>query len=170
MKKLLLPTLLIFASLHGEQQTNPVDALRNMWDHRTEYEGAIRITLGELSYKANDFDELMKVEKLNISNPYVSDITPLSGLKNLKSLDLSGTFVSDISALAALENLEWLNLANTQVADISVLYGLRNLKYVDLFNSNVQEEQLKGLESVQHMRLKKDKNVIFSPTLYFMTL
>ncbi len=167
MKKLLLPIFLMFASLHGERQAISVDGLRDMWNHRTEHAGALRVTLEVLSQKAKYFDELVVMSKLDLSNSYITDLAPLAGLKNLKSLDLSGTFVADISALAALENLESLNLANTMVADITALYNLKNLTYVDLFNSNVQEEQLKGLKYVHNMRLKSDKNLEQPPYSVF---
>ena len=63
---------------------------------------------------------------------YISDVSPLSGLSNLQKLDLEQNRVGDISALAALSNLESLYLHRNLVSDISPLSGLIHLTWVDL--------------------------------------
>ena len=66
--------------------------------------------------------QLKNLEKLSLIGTPVSDLSPLTELKKLETLFLNGTHVSDLSPLAELKNLKWLYLMDTPVSNLSVLY------------------------------------------------
>ncbi|MCP5106543.1 MAG: hypothetical protein GY950_24375, partial [bacterium] len=74
--------------------------------------------LEALPASLSKFDHL---EKLNLFDNEISDISILGELKNLTSLSLSLTGISDISILAELKNLTRLSLSLTGISDISIL-------------------------------------------------
>ena len=57
-----------------------------------------------------------------------SDLSPLSGLINLKRLDFDSKNVSNLSPLSRLTKLEYLHFTDTNVSDFSPLAGLINLE------------------------------------------
>lgn len=61
-------------------------------------------------------------------------------------IDLFRTQVSDVSALSGLKDLQVLYLNHTQVSDVSALYGLTGLQDLDLSNTNVSD--LRGLRGL----------------------
>ena len=70
---------------------------------------------------------------------YVSDLTPLVELLNLKRLDLRGNDISDISSLASLTKLEWLDLSSNDISDISPLAGLTSLTFLRINNNEISD-------------------------------
>jgi Leucine-rich repeat (LRR) protein len=86
-----------------------------------------------------------RVGGVQFTDTQVSDLSPLSELKNLRYLLLSNTQVSDLSPLAELKNLYYLQLGGTQVSDLSPLVELKNLTHLDLRNTLVSEEQVEEL-------------------------
>ncbi len=72
-----------------------------------------------------------------VNSNEISDLSPLSGLTNLRTLSLSFNRLSDVSALSNLTNLTWLNLgANDLTGGIpSWLGNLTNLEVLHLFNN-----------------------------------
>ena len=69
----------------------------------------------------------------------LSDLSPLSKLKNLTELYLIDTQVSDISPLANLKNLTRLDLEDNQIVDITPLAELKNLTSLDLRNNHISD-------------------------------
>ncbi len=69
----------------------------------------------------------------------LSDISALSGLKNLIELDLSTNQLTDISPLSRLMNLKSLDLSFNQLSNISALSGLRNLLRLDLRENKIKK-------------------------------
>lgn len=83
--------------------------------------------------------ELKNLEKLYLSNNLIKDISPLSDLTNLKELYLFDNYISDITSLRKLTNLETLYLTRNPVVDISPLGNLINLKYLSLEDTPVND-------------------------------
>jgi internalin A len=69
---------------------------------------------------------------LSLGNNQVSEISPLSGLSNLRMLSLSSNQISDISPLSGLIGLTDLSLGNNQVSEISPLSGLIGLTLLNI--------------------------------------
>ncbi|UEM22042.1 leucine-rich repeat domain-containing protein [Skermanella mucosa] len=85
---------------------------------------------------------------------FVSDLSPLSGLKGLQSLDLMDTGVTDVSALSGLTGLEYLDLGRTGVTDVSALSGLTGLQILDLSGTGVTDvSALSGLTGLEYLDL-----------------
>ncbi|MCL2633847.1 MAG: sigma-70 family RNA polymerase sigma factor [Oscillospiraceae bacterium] len=73
---------------------------------------------------------------LHLFGNQITDISPLSGLTNLRHLSLSYNQITDISALSGMTNMTTLNLDRNQITDISPLHGLINLEYLSVqYNS-----------------------------------
>ena len=70
-----------------------------------------------------------------ICNYKVSNLEPLSDLKNLEILDLSTNNISDVSPLRVLVNLEELYLYSNQITDVSSLSTLTKLKKLNVENN-----------------------------------
>jgi len=101
---------------------------------------------------------LKNLDYLNLhSNPEISSITPLKQLTNLHTLILANIPIGDsIETLAYLHQLKYLNLRNTNLADISVLARLTNLEYLNLHsNSNIQSiEPVRKMTGIQTLILE----------------
>lgn len=69
----------------------------------------------------------------------VSDLSPLSGLKNLQRLNVFSSSVSDLSPVRELKNLQRLNVASTDVSDLSPLRELKNLQRLDIYYTKVTD-------------------------------
>jgi Leucine-rich repeat (LRR) protein len=67
-------------------------------------------------------------------------------LVKLEILNLSQTKVSDLSPLTGLQNLRSLKLRDTQVSDLNPLADLKKLQYVFLLKSELSKEQIDQME------------------------
>ena len=69
----------------------------------------------------------------------ISDLSPLSGLTNLRTLSLSGNSISDVSALSNLTNLTVLDLNDNSISNVSPLSGLTNLRTLLLSDNSISD-------------------------------
>ena len=69
----------------------------------------------------------------------LSDIAPLSALRNLRYLNLEGLPINDLSALENLNALEDLHLNQTQIASIDIIERLPKLKRLGLAYTSFSE-------------------------------
>ena len=79
------------------------------------------------------------MEKIDICDAKVSDITPLANLTELKKLNLRACKISDLSPIAGLTKLTWLGFLNNNVSDISPLAGLIHLIHLDIAINNISD-------------------------------
>ena len=110
------------------------------------------------------------LEKLNMGQRFVTDISPLANLQNLKWLSLfsEGFSVSDISPLANLRNLEWLSISGYTLSDISPLEKLLNLRSLNLSNhfskNSISDiSLLANLTKLEELDLQKNNISDISP-------
>ena len=107
------------------------------------------LNLGELFYYA--------VWPPELRTNQIRDLTPLSGLIQLKSLDLSNNQITDISALSGLTALETLTIYSNQIADISALSGLSSLTSLDMeYNKITDVTPLSGLTGLKSLVLSSN--------------
>ncbi len=86
---------------------------------------------------------------------HISDLSPLSGLTNLKKIDLSSNQISNITPLSGLINLERLVLQINQISDISALSSLTNLTYFDILDNQISNiSALSGLTNLETLHLR----------------
>ena len=76
------------------------------------------------------------------SNPTLTNIGPLAELTQLDRLIIYNSKISDITPLAGLTRLTDLSLSGTQIADITPLKGLINLTSLNLTHNKIGDEQL----------------------------
>ncbi|MCL1903824.1 MAG: leucine-rich repeat domain-containing protein [Oscillospiraceae bacterium] len=92
------------------------------------------------------------IKVLRLYNNQISDVSPLSELKDLTSLSLLDNQITDISPLSGLKNLEELDLHINQISDISALSGLTKLKILSLNDNKITDisplNELKKLEQL----------------------
>ena len=96
------------------------------------------------------------LERLGLNFNRITDISPLSGLTELKILELGGNPITDITPLTGLTKLETLMLFNCQATDYSALSNLVNLKELYLEYSTIFDlAPLSGLTKLEELGLKE---------------
>jgi hypothetical protein len=95
----------------------------------------------------------------------ISDLSPLSGLANLRYLDAhANLLISDISPLAGLVNMEMLIIRDNHISDISALSGMTKLEHLYLeWNSISDISPLSGLTNLHGISLQYNDIVDISP-------
>jgi internalin A len=120
--------------------------IRNEWSQQIPREIMVKnlqgiecfINLRELSAMFND----------------ISDISALSGLKQLRGLDMGGNPIGDISALSSLINLERLTLFGGLFKDVNPLAGLTSLNFLNLGGIQLYDiSPLAGLTKIDNLYL-----------------
>jgi internalin A len=112
--------------------------LDKIW--RAKESGATELNVREADiWDLSPLSGLLNLRQLYCSDTQVSDLSPLSGLLNLRQLDCSDTQVSDLSPLSGLLNLRQLDCSDTQVSDLSTLSGLLNLRQLDCCYTQVSD-------------------------------
>ena len=96
---------------------------------------------------------LINLKRLDFDSKSVSDLSPLSRLTKLEYLHFTDTNVSDFSPLAGLINLESLGFNRTPgISDISPLAGLVNLKFIGSWGHGISDlSPLAGLTKLEHI-------------------
>jgi internalin A len=90
----------------------------------------------------------------SFSTNQITDLTPLAELTGLVTLSLAENGISDISPLAGLTNLEMLILTKNRITDITPLAGLTNLKVLQLWGNEIVEvAPLTGLTNLTELLL-----------------
>lgn len=83
-------------------------------------------------------ENAINLEKLDLAENEISDLSPISKLTKLTKLSLFRNRISDLKPISELTNLEYLDLYANKLVDISPLEKLVNLKHLDLHNNNDQ--------------------------------
>ncbi|MCE5189896.1 MAG: leucine-rich repeat domain-containing protein [Eubacteriales bacterium] len=85
---------------------------------------------------------LKNLRVLIVSMNKIEDISPLAELKNLECLEIYQNPITDISPVASLPKLRFLNCSATLFTDITPLLGMTNLKMLWFVSvKNVSKEQ-----------------------------
>jgi Leucine-rich repeat (LRR) protein len=105
-----LDTLKLYGSYSAELQTISCSKVRVLQLSETD--------VSDLAHLSN----LPLVTELDLSQTYVSDISPLAcNAAALVSLDLSHTSIADVSVLALCGQLRRLNISFTSICDLQPL-------------------------------------------------
>ena len=98
---------------------------------------------------------LTNLERLNLGNTGISEISPLAVSTNLTWLHLGRNNISDLSPLSGLTKLTELWLLENDISDPSPLSGLTNLTRLLLESNDITDvEALGGLVSLSDLDLK----------------
>ena len=116
---------------------------------------ATELTLGGLGL--NDISALSactKLEKLDLRDNQISDLSPLVEMPNLKWLCIWNNEVEDIYPLLSLSGIEHLDADKNAISDISVLEYLPNLQSLWLSNNPLKSiEPLRSLTKLTQLSL-----------------
>ena len=82
---------------------------------------------------------LKQLSLLDLSNNGISDVSLLADLKQLGTLKLGGNPISDVSPLSNLAQLWWLDLSNNGISDVSPLAGFTQLRKLNLNNNAISD-------------------------------
>ncbi|MEO5601965.1 MAG: leucine-rich repeat domain-containing protein [Cyclobacteriaceae bacterium] len=93
---------------------------------------------------------LVELEKLELKDARVRELTALSEFIRLKELHFSATGISEIPPLENLKTLQSLHATNSPLQRIGAISLLRELQDLDIANTPVDE--LKGLESLKNLK------------------
>lgn len=99
----------------------------------------------------NDLDGVqfcVNARTLDVSNNMISDLLPLSDLKDLEELNISDNNVGYIDDIVGLKKLRSITISNNYIEDISPLLELENLEYADVSGNRIDEEQIDELISL----------------------
>ncbi|MBP1989020.1 stalk domain-containing protein [Paenibacillus eucommiae] len=102
----------------------------------------LKLTTLSAGYKITSIKGLefaTNLEDIHLPNSYISDISPLSGLKKLKMISLPDNNIIDISPLKGLTNLTNLNLERNMIKDLTPLAGLTSLTRLALNENNISD-------------------------------
>jgi hypothetical protein len=84
----------------------------------------------------------------------ISDITPLQGLKKLKTVNLSETRINDLNVFKNHPSLSKIYISKTDVEDISILKTVKNLEQLDL-----EETKVKNFGPIKELRKLRCLNI-----------
>ncbi|KEZ52174.1 leucine-rich repeat domain-containing protein [Metabacillus indicus] len=92
-----------------------------------------------------DLTELKDAENLEwfsvIKNTAPLDLTPLSGLKNVKGVAIDDTEIKDFTVLKNM-SLKYLEVYNTELADLSFMKDMENLEFAALSENQISDLSL----------------------------
>ena len=83
--------------------------------------------------------KLYESSELTLDYYDIADLSPLSGLVNLKRLDLSQNRIEDLSALSSLTQLTHLDLSRNWIQNVAPLSKIPSLIELDLGFNHIQK-------------------------------
>jgi len=126
--------------------------------YKSDVAGIYRLKLPEDVTNISDLKYLTNLEYLDAQNAGISDLGPLSSLRNLRVLYLQRNRITNISPLKSLTKLQVLSLNGNSVSDISALAGLKGLTELYLRENRITDvSKLKGLGSLNTLYLEGNK-------------
>ncbi len=133
--------------------------------HKDAFNGLERLT-GLLleENRISNIDCVKKLDKLNTlfirNNKYISDLTPMANLVNLKELWANDNNISNIDALYNLTELEWVELENNKIKDISSLSNCTKITKLKIANNQI--ENIDVVSKMTNLEWLEAKNNIIS--------
>ena len=108
--------------------------------------------------------QMLKLEKLEVSEGRVRVLTGLKYATNLMFFSCQGHLISDLSLLSNLIQLKGLYLGGNQISDLTPLIGLVQLEALHLWgNQIVDVSQLSHLTNLKELLLEGNRIQDFSP-------
>ena len=91
--------------------------------------------------------DLENIKELDFHNAHIEKLNGIENMISLEKLNLSGTDIKDISLLKYLVNLKEVNISNTSISDITALENSIYIRYL-----NVNETEVTTLEVIKKFR------------------
>ncbi|CAM2976385.1 leucine-rich repeat domain-containing protein [Hathewaya histolytica] len=120
----------------------------------------------------------INLEKLDLSENEIKDLTPLKNLKKLTYIELDRNMLGDLTPLSNLTNLTHLNIYNNEaIVDMTPISKLEKLEWLDLHWCNrgkqtVNVEPLGKLINMKELNLESNlvSDISFTKSLKKLTL
>ena len=107
------------------------------------------VGLGELDRLPEEIGSLGHLKELWIWGTEIEDLTPISGLKELRVLDCSISEIVDLTPIAGLRMLRELYCSATEISDLGPLLNLSSLQRLHCYHTRVADlTPLAGLSSL----------------------
>jgi len=90
---------------------------------------------------------LSNLERLWLFAPQITNISFVSGMKDLKSFSVVSQNIVDLDALKNCRNLEVLNLFHTKLTDLDILAENTELRHLDIYSGNPVQD----ISALRHM-------------------
>ena len=113
--------------------------------------------IGMTTYDCLYVYQAEKLERLDLSDCKIEDLSFLSTFINLKELSLDNNGLSDLMPLKDLYSLERLSLAENNITDLLPLYNLTNLEFLDLSSNIICDVQPLG-----NLKLLKELDLFYN--------
>lgn len=111
----------------------------------------------------NDLKQLTNLEYLDLDNTKLTNVSPLSTLKNLRVLYLYGNSIKDISPLKGLTKLEILSINSNKVSNISSISGMTQLTELYIRTNAITDfSPVAKLQKLNILYLKGNKSTNYS--------
>ncbi len=112
-----------------------------------------------------------RLEELSLIHVGLQNVTPISGLTNLKKLCVGWNEISDISGLSGLTSLTSLGVWNNRISDISAVQNMKGLAYLDFSANRVSDiSAVSSLENLSNLWMYQNQVSDFSPLEQLMQL
>jgi len=99
-------------------------------------------------------ENLTGLERLNVWENSIDDVSPLHDLTTLTSLDLGDNAIRDLEPLSGLTQLDTLYLNGNRIEDIAPLAGLTRLKDLNITNNSIRDiSALRGMKELETLRV-----------------
>ena len=110
-------------------------------------------------------DFAVNLEELWISDNPISDLSPLTGLKNLIDLGAWDTpAISDLSPLVKLPKLKWVDFGSFPAPDLSPLADIKSLRRLTFHDGGIEDiSQLEGFTQLTILDIAYNSTTDLSP-------
>ena len=99
------------------------------------------VTMLKLEPNAEELAQISELTELDISGKKLSDLSPVSMIKNLQVLKAAKTSISSIDVLSKMSNLKQLDISNTFTSSMQPVMNLPHLEYVNIDYTNIEDDQ-----------------------------
>jgi Leucine-rich repeat (LRR) protein len=108
--------------------------------------------------------KLSELKTINISGTHVDDLTPIRNLTRLENLVISKTLVHSLDPLRHAINLKSLDVSHTSISDLSPLSAFPSLERINISNTLVEDlSPLTSLILLRDIRLANTPVMDISP-------
>lgn len=117
------------------------------WD-MNEIEKFKKLTFLEISFSylssdaIYDISRINSLEKLDLAESTIEDLSALKAIENLKTLDLYKAYLKDPSGLYELDQIVNLDIVDVQDIDVYRLADMRSLKRILIREGQMSEKEL----------------------------
>ena len=114
----------------------------------------IEEALGKATGNVITADNMATLERLELINKGINDLTGLEFATNLRELNFEANKVSDLSPIAGLSELRVLNIVNNQISDLSPIAELKEMNYLVINHNPISDiSAIIGLTQLSYLQM-----------------